>query len=142
MQMLPTHLSLSYYRLSTQSLKLALSSMPWLLDPRLKSLLSAPLLRASTHSPHQPPPRHHNLYPPDLGPCPAPPMPSLTLLASVAQSRRPYLCALPSTPFLPPSSPLQQQLLLLLPSPSPLLPRRGRVLPLLRQGLSRWPSPS
>jgi hypothetical protein len=116
--------------------------MPWLLDPGLKSLLSMPSLRASVHRPLQPLPPHHNHNLPDLGLCPSPPMPPLTLPASIAQSRRPALCALASAPFPPTPSPLPQCLLPVLLSPSPLPPRRDRVLLLLRQGLSRWPSPS
>jgi hypothetical protein len=79
---------------------------------------------------------------PSPQPCPVPPMPHLTLPAFVAQSRRPFLRALTSAPYPPTLSHLQQQQLLLLPSPSPLPPRRGRVPLLLRQGLSKWPSPS
>jgi hypothetical protein len=116
--------------------------MPWLLDPRLKPLLSVPLLRASMHRHHQLLTLCHSLAPPDLGPCPAPPMPPLTLQASVAWSRRPFWCALASAPYHPTLSHLQQWLLPLLPSPSPLSPRGGRALPLLRQGLYKWPSRS
>jgi hypothetical protein len=138
----PIHLLLSYYRLSEQSPRSVSSSMPWLLDPRLKPSLSTPLSRASAHRPHQLLPPHHNLAPPDLGLCPIPPMPSLTLPASIAWSRRPSWRAPASTPYHPTLSHLQQRLLLLLPSPSPLPPRRGRVPLLLRQGLSRWACPS
>jgi hypothetical protein len=115
--------------------------MLWLLGPRPKPLLSVPSSRASVHRPHQLPPPCHNLTPPDWGPYPVPPMPSLTLPAFVARSRRPSLGALASTPYHPTLSHSQQQLLPLLPSPSPLSPRGGGALPLLRQGLSRWPSP-
>jgi hypothetical protein len=94
------------------------------------------------HRPHQLPPPHLNLDPPDLGPCPTPPTPPLTLLASTAQSRRLCSCTLTSALSHLTPNPLQQWLLLLLPSPSPLPPRRGRAPLLLRQGLSRWPSPS
>jgi hypothetical protein len=130
-----TCLSPSSYRQSTQSLKLALSSMPWLLDLRLKSLLSAPSLRASVCRPLQLLPPHHNHNLPDLGLCPAPPMPPLTLPASVAQSRRPSLCTLTSTLFPPTPSPLPQWLLLLLLSPSPLPPRRGTSATAAQAGL-------
>jgi hypothetical protein len=135
MQMPPTCLSLSYYRLYTQSLRSVSSSMPWLLSPRLKPLLSA-------CRPHQLLPPHHNLALLDLGPCPVLPTPPLTLPASAARSRRPFLCTLASTPYHPMLSHSQQQLLLLLPSPSPHPPIRGRAPRLHRQGLSRWPSPS
>jgi hypothetical protein len=104
--------------------------------------LSASSLRASAHRPHQLPPPHHNLAPLDLGACPIPPTPPLTLPASIAQSRGPSSHALASAPYHLMLSHLQQRLLPLLPSPSPLLPRRGRGPPLLRQGLSKWPSPS
>jgi hypothetical protein len=87
--MLLTHLSLNYCRLYTQSPRSVSSSMLWLLDLRLKPSLSVPLSRASMCRPHQLPPLHHNPVPLDLGPCPAPPMPPLTLLSSIAQSRKP-----------------------------------------------------
>jgi hypothetical protein len=89
MRMLLTCSSLSYYRLFTQSPRLVSSSMHWLLDPRLNPLLSVPLLRASAPRPHQLLPPHHHPTPPDLGLCPAPLMPPLTLPASAAWSRRP-----------------------------------------------------
>jgi hypothetical protein len=111
MWMPATHLPLSYYRLFTQSPKSVLSSMPWLLDPRLKQLLPDPPPIASTCRPLQPLPLHHNPDPPDLGPCPTPPTPTLTLLAPVAQSRRPYLCTFASAPYRLTPSPLQQWLL-------------------------------
>jgi hypothetical protein len=137
-----SHSPLSYYRLFTQSLRSVSSNMLWLLDPRHNPLLSMPLLRASTPRPHQPLPPHHHPAPLDLGLCPAPPMPPLTLPASAAQSRRPYLCALASAPYPPTLNHSQQRHPPLLPSPSPLPPKGGRAPPLPRQGLSRWPSPS
>jgi hypothetical protein len=139
---MPPTRSLSYYRLFTQSPRSVLSSTHWLLDLRLNPLLSVPLLRASAPRPHRLLPPHHHLAPLDLGLCPAPPMPHLTLPASAARSRRPFSRALASAPYPPTLSHSQWRHPPLLPSPSPLLPRKGRVLLLPRQGLSRWPSPS
>jgi hypothetical protein len=91
--------------------------MPWLLDLRLKPSLYMPSSRALACRPHRLPPPHHNLTPLDLGPCPIPPMPPLTLPASITRARRPSSHALASTPYLPMLSHLQQWLPLLLPSP-------------------------
>jgi hypothetical protein len=114
--------------------KLVLSSMLLLLALKPKPPLSEPLSRAFACRPLQPPSLPPNPNPLDLGhPCPTPPTLPLTLRASAAQSRKPYLLALTSTLFPPMLSPLPQWLLLLSCSLSSLLLRGGRVPLLLRQ---------
>jgi hypothetical protein len=127
-----TCLSLSYFRLFTVSeigfVQHALAAGSKTQSIALRALiesLHAQAPPAAAPSPH----------------CPAPPMPALTLPASTAQSRRPSLHALTSAPYPPTLSHLQQWHPPLLPSHSPLLPRRGKALQPLRQDLSRWPSP-
>jgi hypothetical protein len=67
------------------------------LSPPTPPQSSAPSLRASVCRPHQLLPLHHNPAPPDLGPCPAPPMPPLTCQPPLPGQEGP-LCVLLQAP--------------------------------------------